>query len=121
VRRLGRLFLALALALTACGGSKDAAQAAQGRRIPGGARLDRDLDPIDVIPADLDLVVRVDLGRMRSALGPTAADDLSKRALQTCRSGRCKARPSRRSPRRSPARRWCGSRPAPPRSTRATG
>ncbi len=38
------------------------------------------LDPAEFFPADLDLVVRVDLGRMRAQLGPLA-DVLAERAL----------------------------------------
>lgn len=38
--------------------------------------------PAEVIPADLDVVVRVDLGRMRAALGPIAADSLRRRAAR---------------------------------------
>jgi hypothetical protein len=76
MRRLA--LVALALLAAACGGS---APPAKGRVLPGGGRVERDLDPIDVLPADLDLVVRLDLGRMRAALGPTAAEALSKRAL----------------------------------------
>src|SRR6185437_7600346 len=47
-----------------------------------GAPIERDLDPTDVLPADLDLVVRVDVGRMRAGIGPAAADAISRRALE---------------------------------------
>jgi hypothetical protein len=76
VRRIALLVL---LALAGCGGPQ---KEVKGRVIPGGARIERDLAPTDVIPADLDLVVRLDLARMRSALGPTATEELSKQALR---------------------------------------
>lgn len=67
----------LAASLLACsGGSKVKA--------PGpikGARVDRRLDPIDLMPADLDLVLRIDMARMRAGIGPAVADALSARAL----------------------------------------
>jgi len=69
---------ALGVLLAGCGG---AAGSGNGRLIPGGARVERDLAPTDVLPADLDLVVRIDLERMRAGIGPTTADALSKRAL----------------------------------------
>jgi hypothetical protein len=43
--------------------------------------VDREVDPTDLFPADLDLVVRVDVGRMRGGIGPAAADALAKRAV----------------------------------------
>ncbi|APR87344.1 hypothetical protein A7982_12693 [Minicystis rosea] len=73
------LAIALASLISGCG---SAPPPSKFRQIPGGARVEHDVDPVDVIPADLDLVVRLDLGRMRAALGPTAADALSRRALQ---------------------------------------
>src|SRR5262245_33333909 len=76
-RRVG---LALALLAAACGGAQEPAK---GRLLPGGPRFERDLDPSEVFPADLDLVIRVDVGRMRAALGPTGAEALSKRALSS--------------------------------------
>ena len=55
-----------ALAFTAaCGGEVPAPQAPRKGK---GAFL----DPAELFPADLDLVLRVDLGRMRSQLGPLA-------------------------------------------------
>lgn len=51
------------------GGVKSAAEATK----PPPAHF----DPADLIPADLDLVVRVDLGRMKDALGPGSATRLS--------------------------------------------
>ena len=47
-----------------------------------GVRFAHDVDPADIFPGDLDLVVRVDVGRMRAGIGPAAADALAKRALQ---------------------------------------
>ncbi|HVK68306.1 MAG TPA: hypothetical protein VM694_27795 [Polyangium sp.] len=55
----------------ACGGEVPAPKApTRGKRDP--------LDPAELFPADLDLVLRVDLGRMRAQLGPLA-DVLSAR------------------------------------------
>lgn len=51
----------------ACGGEVPAPASA--RRAKGQRRFD---DPSELFPADLDLVVRVDLGRMRAQLGPAA-------------------------------------------------
>ncbi|MCC6558150.1 MAG: hypothetical protein IT372_34820 [Polyangiaceae bacterium] len=45
------------------------------------ARVARRVEPADLFPADLDLVVRVDVARMRAGLGPAAADELAERAL----------------------------------------
>jgi hypothetical protein len=47
-----------------------------------GPRIERDVDATDLFPADLDLVVRVDVGRMRAGIGPAAADAMARRALQ---------------------------------------
>jgi hypothetical protein len=48
---------------------------------PPGPRLVRRLEPADLFPADLDLLVRVDLARMQAAMGPAFASDLAARAL----------------------------------------
>jgi hypothetical protein len=73
-----RLAAAVALvALAGCGGSP----AAKGRAPADAPRIERDLSPTEIIPADLDLVLRVDLARMRDGLGPLAADLLTKKAL----------------------------------------
>jgi hypothetical protein len=45
------------------------------------ARVSRRVEAPDLFPADLDLVVRVDVARMRAGLGPAAAEDLADRAL----------------------------------------
>jgi hypothetical protein len=72
----------LALLLAACGGaSKPAARAGDADAPKPGSARAREVDPTDIFPADLDLVVRIDVARMRAGLGPTAADDLGKRAL----------------------------------------
>ncbi|UQA59612.1 hypothetical protein [Polyangium aurulentum] len=63
---------ALAL-LVGCG--PDAPAKSPRRKIGKGAHL----DPAELFPADLNLVVRIDVGRMRSQLGP-AADALKARA-----------------------------------------
>jgi hypothetical protein len=66
------------VALAACGREVPPPGLGPGPRPP---RLDRRVEPIDLVPADLDLVVRVDVARMRSGLGPAAADELAARAL----------------------------------------
>jgi hypothetical protein len=56
-----------------------------GREVPAGGvprvKPPGELGPPDFIPADLDLVVRVDLGRVRQGLGPEAAEELLSGAL----------------------------------------
>src|SRR5690606_33946659 len=75
--------IALSLSLLACGGGGP--QRAGGRAPDAegaaAARLTPRVEPADLLPADLDLVVRVDVGRMRSGLGRAAADELAQRAL----------------------------------------
>lgn len=68
----------LGLALASCGG---AAAPDAGATPPAGPRIARHVEPVDLMPADLDLVVRVDVARMRAGLGPAAADELAARAL----------------------------------------
>jgi hypothetical protein len=46
-----------------------------------GPALSRHMEPRDFVPGDLDLVVRLDVSRMRSAIGEDATDQLSARAL----------------------------------------
>ncbi|WP_437575389.1 hypothetical protein [Sorangium sp. So ce887] len=70
----------IALALPACGGAAPRPDA-QGVRSPAGPRIIRRIEPADLLPADLDLVVRVDVARMRGDLGQAAADELARRAL----------------------------------------
>ncbi len=43
------------------------------------------VDVSDLIPADLDLVLRVDLAEIRRGLGPQAAEELSKEAFEQAR------------------------------------
>src|ERR1700679_3450748 len=71
--------LALLAALAGCGSAPPTPGPGHAAR---GARVERDLDPPDIFPVDLDLVVRVDIGRMRAGIGPAAADALSGRLLQ---------------------------------------
>ncbi|WP_437809632.1 hypothetical protein [Sorangium sp. So ce1078] len=80
-RAAAAVVLALtALALPACG---DAAPGPEAPRVrsPAGPRIVRRIEPADLLPADLDLVVRVDVARMRAGLGQAAADELARRAL----------------------------------------
>lgn len=73
--RLGVVWIALAaLVLAACGPDKGTKP---GPRPP---QLARRLEAIDLLPADLDVVVRVDVGRLKAGLGPAFADDLAARA-----------------------------------------
>ncbi|WP_437722292.1 hypothetical protein [Sorangium sp. So ce861] len=69
----------IALALPACGGAAPRPEA-QRARVPDGPRIVRRIEPADLLPADLDLVVRVDVARMRAGLGQAAADELAQRA-----------------------------------------
>ncbi|MGK4002350.1 hypothetical protein WMF31_06990 [Sorangium sp. So ce1036] len=75
--------LALSLALPACGGAAPprAGEGARGAESEAGARIVPRIEPADLLPADLDLVVRVDVARMRVGLGQAAADELARRAL----------------------------------------
>lgn len=74
----------MALGLPACG---DAAPRVAGVSHPAraaspiGPRVVRRIEPADLLPADLDLVVRVDVARMRDGLGEAASDELARRAL----------------------------------------
>jgi hypothetical protein len=68
-----------------------AAAASCGREVPAGgipvqsqprpAQIVRRMDPAELFPGDLDLVVRIDMARIRSQLGPTAIESLPERAL----------------------------------------
>lgn len=75
----------MALGVPACG---DAAPRLAGGSHPArdaaslaGPRVVRRIEPADLLPADLDLVVRVDVARMREGLGQAASDELARRAL----------------------------------------
>jgi hypothetical protein len=74
------LLLGLALAPAGCGSS--AAPAKGARASAGSPALDRRLDPAEIFPADLDLVVRLDVARMRSSIGPAAASAMAARAAR---------------------------------------
>jgi hypothetical protein len=77
-RHPGRLGLFFAALLVVSCGAK-----AQGpKERPPGPVLSRTLDPAELIPADLDLTVRIDVARMRSGIGPLAASGMEARALQ---------------------------------------
>jgi hypothetical protein len=49
--------------------------------VAGGPSTGRARDAPDLLPGDCDLVVRVDLARMRTALGPSAPASLASRAM----------------------------------------
>lgn len=86
--------LAVALTLPACGGASDGANgemraprapdATQGHapKDRRAARILRHIEPVELLPADLDLVARIDLARMRAGLGGAALDQLAQRALE---------------------------------------
>lgn len=59
-----------------CGGKGDKPPAAS------GARVVRDLSPDELLPVDLDLVIRIDVGRMRAGLGQDAVGALRDRAMK---------------------------------------
>jgi hypothetical protein len=69
--------VAAALALS-CGAEVPPPSAPTPPRAP---RVVRRIEAGDLLPADLDLVVRVDLARMRAELGAAAASELAARAL----------------------------------------
>jgi hypothetical protein len=71
--------LLCAVALTACGAADPPRPRSDDAAL--GPRFAHDVDPADIFPADLDLVVRVDVARMRAGIGSAAADALAKRAL----------------------------------------
>lgn len=73
------LLLGLALASSGCGGSAGARP--KSARAPA-ASSPRRLDPAEIFPADLDLVVRLDVARMRSSIGPAAAAAMAARAAR---------------------------------------
>jgi hypothetical protein len=94
-RTIGRRALVgvmgLALATVACGGANTA-------KSSHTASTKKRFDAIDLFPADLDVVLRVDLARMRASLGPMtdglservqsemdARDELASRAIERAR------------------------------------
>jgi hypothetical protein len=69
-----------ALALSpGCSSSTKAPAKTQKMEVP---RFSKHVDPGELLPADLDLVVRFDLARMREGLGPLVADQLAAKALE---------------------------------------
>lgn len=78
VRSRAGALVALAALLGACGGGKP--EGAKTR--PPGPAFTRTLDPTELFPADLDLVVRLDVARMRAGIGPLAAENIEARAIQ---------------------------------------
>jgi hypothetical protein len=78
--RASLLLLALASALAAgCGGG---AKAGASRARAEAPTLVKRLDPAEIFPVDLDLVVRLDVARMRSSIGPAAASAMAERAAR---------------------------------------
>jgi hypothetical protein len=70
---------ALAAGLVGCGAEVPSGGVVAPRQ-PRGPRVVRRIEPAEVIPGDLDLVVRVDMGRMRSGIGQAATTELLARA-----------------------------------------
>jgi hypothetical protein len=74
------LLVGLAVAASGCGGGAAAAAGKRARvELPA---FDRSLDPAEIFPVDLDLVVRLDVARMRSSIGPAAASAMAARAAR---------------------------------------
>jgi hypothetical protein len=48
---------------------------------PAGALTSKRLEPAELFPSDLDLVLRIDVARMRAGLGPSAVEGLRGRAF----------------------------------------
>ncbi len=69
----------LAIALSGCGGGAKARAKGAHVDVP---TFDKRLDPAEIFPADLDLVVRLDVARMRSTIGPAAASAMAARAAR---------------------------------------
>jgi hypothetical protein len=67
--------LAILLASAGCG--SPAKNAKGGPRPP---QLAKQLEPIDLLPADLDVVLRVDVARLKAGLGPAFTEGLAARA-----------------------------------------
>jgi hypothetical protein len=66
-----------AIVAAGCGGSAPGVKA--GERPP---QLSRRLEAIDLLPADLDVVLRVDVARLKAGLGPGFAEALAGRAAE---------------------------------------
>ncbi|WP_437587529.1 hypothetical protein [Sorangium sp. So ce1000] len=83
VRAVAVAAAVLALGVPACGDAVGGGggHPARGAASPAGPRVVRRVEPADLLPADLDLVVRVDVARMRAGLGQAASDELARRAL----------------------------------------
>lgn len=60
-----------------CGGP---AKPSSGLKPP---QLSRRLEAIDLLPADLDIVIRIDVARLKAGLGPAFAEALAARATET--------------------------------------
>ena len=69
----------LGLAVIAAAGCGPSPGAKAGERPP---QLSRRLDATDLLPADLDVVVRVDVARLKAGLGPGSAEVLAGRAAE---------------------------------------
>jgi hypothetical protein len=82
-RRVSRVAIALATALLAAspGCSSSGKTPAKSAKMEA-PRFSKRMDPGELLPADLDLVIRFDLARMREGLGPLVADQLASKALE---------------------------------------
>jgi hypothetical protein len=73
------LILGFATSLLGCGADAGAKGTRAHAAVPA---IDRRVDPSEIFPADLDLVVRLDVARMRSSIGPAAASAMAARAAR---------------------------------------
>src|SRR5438552_1393840 len=82
--RVARAELCLAFVVLGCGrvvpAGGEPRQPVSEEALPEKPRP-RTWEGTDLIPADLDLVVRVDLGKLRASLGPEAAKELAREGL----------------------------------------
>ena len=82
-RRPPRVAIALAAALLAASpGCSSSSKTPPKSAKMDAPRFSKHVDPSELLPGDLDLVLRFDLARMREGLGPLVADQLAARALE---------------------------------------
>lgn len=72
--------LALFVALSGCGPSKDARGPKSAKSGERPVQISRRLEATDLLPADLDVVLRVDVARLKAGLGPGVVESLAQRA-----------------------------------------
>lgn len=77
--RLRAELLAALVALLSTGCGDEVPRGGIPRVAAGAIAVDRRVEPTHLLPADLDLVVRVDLARLRAGLGPTSLEAVAAR------------------------------------------